>query len=87
MWDEYFRLFRKLIRIIEIIVFRDKPRNLRQCLFPGPSDVGLAEPILARAASNLYHADFQFMIVAQETRRSGRVVGQPEVISASRGSD
>ena len=42
MRDECFRLYRKLIGIIQIIAFRDKSRNLGQGLFPRPADVGLA---------------------------------------------
>src|SRR5215831_17616004 len=42
MRDESFRLYRKLVGIIQIIVFRNKSRNLGEGLFPRPADVGLS---------------------------------------------
>src|SRR6266849_6854647 len=53
MRDECFRLYRKLVGIIQIIVFRDESRNLGQGLFPRPADVGLAaqKPVAEEAGN------------------------------------
>src|SRR3982074_1433375 len=53
MRDECFRLYRKLVGPIQIIVFRDKSRNLGQGLFPRPVDVGLAaqKPVAEEAGN------------------------------------
>ena len=53
MRDECFRLYRKLVGIIQIIVFRDKSRNLGQGLLPRPADVGLVvqKPVAEEAGN------------------------------------